>query len=89
MRITKRELEKRVTLLNKKLGRPATALNEAREWNEGHIKLDYAPVYGGYALREVTKNGGEAFYWPFWTRVSAREMMAFLEGQLMILEERE
>jgi len=86
MRITRRELSDMVTLLNKKLGRPITPFDGAGKWNVGHIKLDR---YNGYALREIGENGSESFYWPRWSRVSAREMMAFLEGQLMILEERE
>jgi len=85
MKVTRQELEKMTKLLNEREGRPVTAtrrFDDKTLWNIGHILLDHAAIYGGYALREIQENGGEAFYYPQWTRITAREMFAFLEGRL-------
>ena len=90
-RVDRKTLEDLVVKLNHKLGRPAThfAVDEddgVAAYNLGHIFIDHYPAGGGYALREADNQaGGERFYWPRWRRVSASEMSAFLDGQLMIL----
>lgn len=92
-RVTKKDLEELTRQLNEKENRPTTYSGpeletgpDGREYpkiNVGHIILDHAACYGGYALREVsTPGGGQSFYWPSWTRVSAREMYYFLLGKL-------
>ena len=79
-RVSRKHLEALTDQLNDALGRPATS------YEVGRIILDYASCYGGYALRELCNDkGGESFYWPDWSRVSAREMQVFLLGQLTII----
>jgi len=76
-RVTRKYLETLTDQLNDVLGRPMAS------YELGRINLDYASCYGGYALREIDNDkGGETFYWPRWSRVSAREMEAYLLGQL-------
>lgn len=88
-RVTKKYLEELTQDLNRLYGRPEAYAGPERDanWrlkiNVGHIKLDYAPLYGGYALREVcNEHGGEDFYWPSWERVTGREMHAYLWGAI-------
>jgi hypothetical protein len=86
-RVTKKDLEEMTAQLNAKEDRPSrpSTRDEAGHYkaNPGHIVLDHAACYGGYALREITnERGGEGFYYPSWTRVSAREMYNFLLGKL-------
>ena len=71
-KITRKELEALTAKLNKILGRPE---NDA----PGHLFVDR---YNGYALRERTKGTGEAYFWPYHERVSARELAAYLESAL-------
>jgi len=90
-RITGLELELLVATLNRKLRRPSAPFYFDASGkvinNIGHIFLDHAPAYGGYALREVAnQSGGESFYWPRWRRVSADVLEAFLDGQIMALD---
>jgi hypothetical protein len=95
-RVTKKDLREMTTRLNELEGRPLTYSGpekevrngyEVNKINVGHINLDHASCYGGYALREVTNSGGaEDFYYPRWTRISAREMYEFLQGRLYELE---
>jgi len=81
MRITRAYLRKLTANLNEALGRPSES------YAVGHINLDFVSCYGGYALREIaSEHGAEDFYWPRWYRVSAREIAAFLEGQLDMFE---
>ncbi len=87
MRVSKKMLKEMTAELNAKEDRPRhpSTRDENGQYkaNPGHIILDHAACYGGYALREITsEQGGEGFYYPSWTRVSAREMYNFLLGKL-------
>ena len=78
-RITTKQLQAMTDRLNAILGRPTAD-------EIGHLLLDYAPSYGGYAIRERGPSMSESFYWPRWERVSAREMYAYLEAALTSAE---
>jgi len=75
---TRKDLEAATTQLNVALGKPAKGI--------GSIVLDYASCYGGYALREEQEHGGQAFFWPRWSRVSAHDMDVFFAGFFEALE---
>jgi len=84
MRVTKKELEAKVTRLNKILNRPETPYtrnaNGTFDGNVGHIKLDHAPIYGGYILREMEESTGESTFGPLSRRVNASEMATYIDG---------
>lgn len=84
-RITKKYLEGMTEELNRIEGRPLTPYTRHEDGtttnNAGHVFLDHNSHYGGYALREMCEGSGEKFYYPSWTRVSAREMYNFLVGK--------
>lgn len=87
-RISKKELESKVTRINEMMGRPVEPFrayegsNEQKYiFNVGHIALDYNRFYGGYTLREISnRDGGESNFGLVSRRVAAREMNTYLEG---------
>ena len=59
-RTTRKQLEGMVTLLNLRLNRPTDELQVVDGKTlgcPGHLKLDYAPEYGGYCIMEMEEHG--------------------------------
>lgn len=50
-------------------------------YSNDFVKMDYAPVYGGYVIRKVFKGTSEDGFDGL-ERRSAKEMIAFLKGLL-------
>jgi hypothetical protein len=95
-RILKKDIEKKfahlIVLMNLPKGKiwtrdEATGTMKARV---GAVLLDYAPMYGGYQMRQITNEGGGETIFPpsgMWSnRLPTREFAAFLDGMIAVLE---
>ncbi len=87
MRTTRREIDGLVAILANRLGRPSQK-NDGLGYVDAtgyHVRVgalfaDYAPVYGGYSLREIVNEGGGEHEWL--TRRPAREFADTLRAML-------
>lgn len=58
-----------------------TCLDVDGSYINEYFKLDYNPNYGGYRIDKVHTDTSESWFWPTGgTRVSGKEMIAFLKG---------
>src|SRR3990167_10877575 len=85
MRTTRKQLESMVANIARKKGRPAEEYTKDATGkfvsNVRAIKLDFAPLYGGYAIEEIVNEAGGVTHWHM-GRVSASEMFQYLTGYL-------
>lgn len=76
-------MRKRLARIAADLGRPEKAwIKDAKgkpKAQLGALFLDYAACYGGYYVEEIMNEGGGIKTWTS-SRLSAREMDAFLDG---------
>ena len=94
MRVSRKRLESLVSRVVALEGRPVewwTGKDSRRGSNPGALRLDHAPIYGGWDLVEcVNDKGGEDSLigntFAGRGRLSAHEMETFLLGMLRVLE---
>lgn len=56
-----------------------------KEYEHEWLKLDFAPLYGGYRLDIVEVGTGERYY-SYSNRLSAKEMVCYIQGILQGLK---